>query len=141
VFTYAVFDRHGKELRRGPITKRSNNTAWRKARVRAGLPTLRWHDLRHTWATWHAAAGTPQAVLQALGGWETAAMPARYTHMAATHLRPHANAIRLPPAQDTKKAQSEKEALPDEPQDLDFSGVADGIRTHNNRNHNPGLYR
>jgi len=109
--------------------------------VRAGLPTLRWHDLRHTWATWHAAAGTPQAVLQALGGWETAAMPARYTHMAATHLRPHANAIRLPPAQDTKKAQSEKEGLPDEPQDLDFSGVADGIRTHNNRNHNPGLYR
>ncbi len=22
--------------------------------TRAGLPALRWHDLRHTWATWHA---------------------------------------------------------------------------------------
>jgi integrase len=38
VFTFAVFDKHGKELRRNPITKRSNNTAWRKARERVGLP-------------------------------------------------------------------------------------------------------
>jgi len=116
VFTFGVFDRHGKELRRNPISKRSNNTAWRKARVRAGLPKLRWRGLRHTWATWHAAAGTPQAVLQALGGWVTAEMPGRYIHLAGLHLQQHANAIRLPaipsgspPEQGTKKAhQAEK---------------------------------
>lgn len=28
-----------------------------------------WHGLRHTWATWHAQAGTPLEVLQELGGW------------------------------------------------------------------------
>jgi hypothetical protein len=66
------------------------------ARKRAGLPALRWHDLRHTWATWHAQAGTPAIVLQALGGWKDARMVRTYTNLAAIDLLDHANAIRLP---------------------------------------------
>jgi hypothetical protein len=56
-----------------PITSGSNNTGFRKARVRAGLPKLRWHDLRPTWATWHAQAGTPAIVLQTLEAGRTRA--------------------------------------------------------------------
>ena len=45
-----------------------NTKAWRKAVKQAGLEDFRWHDLRHTWASWHAQAGTPINVLQEMGG-------------------------------------------------------------------------
>jgi len=144
VFTFAVFDKQGKQLRRQPIGKRSNNTAWRKARARAGLPTLRWHDLRHTWATWHAQGGTPGLTLQALGGWRDGRMVRHYTHLAGHDLLSHANAIRVPQIVRTNRtnfAQLAPETIPEETQTIDLTGVADGIRTHNNWNHNPGLYR
>ena len=144
VFTFAVYDKQGKQLRRKPIAKRSNNTAWRKARLRTGLPNLRWHDLRHTWATWHAQGGTPSLTLQTLGGWHDPRMVRHYTHLAGRDLLSHANAIRVPPivrADRTKIAQSEPISESGDPQGIDLNGVADGIRTHNNWNHNPGLYR
>ncbi len=141
VFTFAVFDKHGKELHPAPITKRSNKTAWRKARARAGLARLRWHDLRHAWATWHAQGGTPGLMLQMLGGWHDARMVRHYTQLAGHDLLAYANAIRVPQITRTKTAQLEPEPERSEAQDIDFFGVADGIRTHNNRNHNPGLYR
>lgn len=53
---------------RGSPVKSVNNSAWRKALKRAGITGFRWHDLRHTWATWHAQAGTLLHVLQELGG-------------------------------------------------------------------------
>lgn len=70
-----------------------NTKAWRAAVERAGLVPLRWHDLRHTWASWHAQAGTPLNVLQELGGWASAEMVQRYAHLGVTHLRQHAERI------------------------------------------------
>jgi integrase len=67
-------------------TGKVSNHAWRKACVRAGLPTLRFHDLRHTWASWHVQSGTPLAVLQELGGWASQAMVQRYAHLGQTHV-------------------------------------------------------
>jgi integrase len=144
IFTFAKVGKKGKILWRRPITSGSNNTGFRKARMRACLPKLRWHDLRHTWATWHAQAGTPAIVLQALGGWKDARMVRTYTHLAALDLLGHANAIRLPAAPPPAGTNSSTVTAVDdrdEEQVLDLIGVADGIRTHNNRNHNPGLYR
>ena len=69
----------------GPTGKISNH-AWRKACTRAGVPWLRFHDLRHTWASWHVQAGTPLPVLKELGGWATLAMVERYAHLGASHV-------------------------------------------------------
>ena len=72
---------------------RPNTKAWKKALRRAGISDFRWHDLHHTWASWHVQAGTPLHVLQELGGWETEAMVKRYAHLAPEHLAEHAQRI------------------------------------------------
>jgi integrase len=41
-----------------PIAKCSTR-AWYQACQRAGIEDFRWHDLRHTWASWHVQNGTP----------------------------------------------------------------------------------
>jgi integrase len=69
---------------RAPIG--SVKTAWLKAVKRAGLDGFRWHDLRHTWASWHTANGTPPVVLKELGGWASLAMVERYSHLSPGHL-------------------------------------------------------
>ena len=73
---------------RGKPVRQTNTKAWRKALLRAGIQDFRWHDLRHTWASWHIQAGTPAAVLQELGGWASHEMVRRYAHLSAEHLHP-----------------------------------------------------
>lgn len=63
-----------------------NTKAWKAALQRAGIEDFRWHDLRHTWATWQRQAGTPTHELQRLGGWRTGTMVERYAHLAPDHL-------------------------------------------------------
>lgn len=75
-----------------PIGK-ANTRAWKKALERAGIKDFRWHDLRHTWASWHVQAGTPLHALQELGGWENAEMVRRYAHLGGQHLAEHAARI------------------------------------------------
>ncbi len=61
--------------------------AWYKALKRADIPEgFRWHDLRHTWASWHAQNGTPLHVLQEMGGWSSPSMVKRYAHLSVQHL-------------------------------------------------------
>lgn len=64
-----------------------NTKAWRKALQRAAIEDFRWHDLRHTFATWHREAGTPTHELQRLGGWKTQSMVERYAHVAPDGLQ------------------------------------------------------
>ncbi|CAG4884679.1 Site-specific integrase [Georgfuchsia toluolica] len=75
-----VFTYQGK-----PINS-ANTKAWTTALTRAGIDDFRWHDLRHTWATWQRQAGTPTHELQRLGGWRTGAMVERYAHLAPEYL-------------------------------------------------------
>lgn len=56
----------------------------------AGISDFRWHDLRHTWASWLVQAGVPLAALQEMGGWESIEMVRRYAHLSAEHLQSHA---------------------------------------------------
>lgn len=71
---------------RGKPFKAANTKAWTEALIRAGIENFRWHDLRHTWATWQRQAGTPTHELQRLGGWKTGAMVERYAHLAPESL-------------------------------------------------------
>jgi integrase len=75
-----------------PITQVSTK-AWRNALKRAGVEDFRWHDLRHTFATWHRQAGTPTYELQRLGGWKTQSMVERYAHVAPEGLQTAANRL------------------------------------------------
>lgn len=36
-----------------------NTKTWRATLRKVGITEFRWHDLRHTWASWHVQAGTP----------------------------------------------------------------------------------
>lgn len=75
---------------------RASNKSWYSAVKRAGLAPLRWHDLRHTWASWHVQAGTPLEALKELGGWKSLAMVMRYAHLAPGHLAGYADRISAP---------------------------------------------
>lgn len=78
---------------KGKPVSRANNHAWRKALVRAGIENFRWHDLRHTWASWHIQNGTPLHVLQELGGWSDLKTVMRYAHLSPGHLSEYASNI------------------------------------------------
>lgn len=67
-----------------------DNNAWRVALTRAGIEEFRFHDLRHTWASWLVQAGVPLFVLQEMGGWESIEMVKRYAHLSPTHLAEYA---------------------------------------------------
>ena len=73
-----------------PVTQ-VNTKAWKKALKRAGIEGFRWHDLRHTWASWHIQAGTPLHTLQDLGGWHSPVMVRRYAHLSSEHLAQYAH--------------------------------------------------
>ncbi|MFD1806159.1 tyrosine-type recombinase/integrase [Pasteurella oralis] len=64
---------------------------FKRALERAEIKDFRFHDLRHTWASWHVQNGTPLMVLKELGGWESIEMVKRYAHLNATHLLQYAN--------------------------------------------------
>jgi integrase len=62
------------------------NTGWLEAVRKAGLTDFRFHDLRHTWASWHRQAGTSCDELKDLGGWKSRVMVDRYAKFATEHL-------------------------------------------------------
>jgi integrase len=82
-----VFTYQGK-----PVT-RCNNHAWIKALKRARIKDFRWHDLRHTWASWHVQSGTSLHELQQLGGWSEYETVLRYAHLSSDHLQKAAERV------------------------------------------------
>ena len=85
-----VFTDH---LGRAPIG--SLKTCWGKARIRAGVPTFKFHHLRDTWAAWHTLKGTPPIILKELGGWSSLQMVEKYSHINPGHLADWADNSRL----------------------------------------------
>jgi integrase len=72
----------------------SPKTGWNAAVRRAGITPARWHDLRHTWASWHVQAGTPLMVLKELGGWSSLEQVMIYAHLAPSHIARYADNAR-----------------------------------------------
>jgi len=77
----------------GKPIKKAGSTAWKSALERAGIKDFRWHDLRHTWASWHVQSGTPLNVMKELGSWKSFDMVLRYAHLAPKQLAEHASNI------------------------------------------------
>ncbi len=69
-----------------PIRWDLTNTAWQTALRKAGIEDFRFHDLRHTWASWHRQAGTSCDELKDLGGWNSRSMVDRYAKFATENL-------------------------------------------------------
>lgn len=97
-----VFTYKGK-----PVTQ-VNTKAWYKALERAGIENFRWHDLRHTWASWLTQQGVPLNVIQEMGAWESADMVKRYAHLAPEQFAKHARVVDAM-FNDTNLAQAEIE--------------------------------
>lgn len=65
-----------------------HTAAFQKAVKRAKVGPLRWHDLRHTGASWAVQSGVTLPELMVLGGWKSYRSVLRYAHLAP------ANAVR-----------------------------------------------
>lgn len=63
-----------------PITPRTLDRVWERARSDIGSDTLHLHDLRHSGLTWAAASGASTAQLMARGGHASPAAALRYQH-------------------------------------------------------------
>jgi len=77
---------------RKPVTDLTN--AWDSIRERAGV-NCRVHDLRHTFISRLAEAGTPETVLMEIVGHVSRSMLLRYSHSRLEARRAAVSAIRL----------------------------------------------
>lgn len=77
----------------GPASPRTLARVWEKARVVAGRPDLRLHDLRHTGLTLAAASGATTAELMHRAGHKSHVAAIRYQHATAERDRVLADAL------------------------------------------------
>lgn len=105
-------DKHGKPCRdaryvftfRKQPVMRTTTKAWEAALDRAGIDAgFTFHDLRHTWASWHVMGGTPLEVLRQLGGWADMTMVLRYAHLAPGYVAGYAENASLSIEKNTEK--------------------------------------
>ena len=76
-----------------PLSQSLFDEEWRAARVKAGMPAFRFHDLRHTGLTLYAQAGATLSEIMARGRHKHPEVAVRYQH--ATLERDRANAAVL----------------------------------------------
>lgn len=70
-----------------PEKPRELTTAWRNATAKAGLMDFRFHDLRHSAASYLAMTGATVPELAAVLGHKTLQMVQRYAHLSPAHTR------------------------------------------------------
>ena len=61
-------------------------STWKRTLKRLGIMNFSFHDLRHTWASWHVMNGTSLQELMELGCWKSYEMVLHYAHLAPEHL-------------------------------------------------------
>lgn len=83
LFTY---EKSSKTKERVPL-KELNTKAWRRVLKELEIKDFRWHDLRHTWASWMAQNGESLLEIMQGGGWSDTRMVKRYAHLAPEHLK------------------------------------------------------
>ncbi|MCP1469575.1 integrase [Sphingobium sp. OAS761] len=94
---------------RGNPLRSANTRKWRAALKACGIEDFRWHDLRHTWASWLRQNDVPTWVLQELGGWKSESMVRRYAHMSVKHLQPYSDLlINVPQLESTVIRETER---------------------------------
>ncbi len=57
------------------------------------MSDFRWHDLRHTWASWMAQNGENPLTIMEYGGWSDMRSVKRYSHLARENLRAAADKL------------------------------------------------
>jgi integrase len=109
----ATWDKHGVRLRdpryvftyRGKPVFHTTTKAWKLALARVGVkhpelaidPKFTFHDLRHSWASWHIMGGTSPAGLKELGAWASASMVERYAHLSGGYVATFVENVALVP--------------------------------------------
>jgi integrase len=76
-----------------PVSPRTIDRIWHEARLKAGRPDLRFHDLRHSGLTWAAATGASTAELMRRAGHASPAAALRYQHATEDRDRVLAEAL------------------------------------------------
>ncbi len=99
-------------LNRGRPIK-SWRKAWTNSRRRAGIQDFRWHDLRHTAASWMVQAGVPLDVVQKVLGHSDISTTMRYAHREDSAARTAVDAVaahmrHIPQAADTQSIDDER---------------------------------
>jgi len=91
----AIAERYSQGMRR----------AFNRAKEQAGIdPNFRWHDLRHTGASWLAMAGVDMRVIQELLGHKSIQTTQRYAHLSPDYKRKQAELMGQFFEQPTEKA-------------------------------------
>ncbi|MBK0031749.1 site-specific integrase [Erwinia sp. S43] len=88
-----------------------NRTDFKRSLSLSGIVDFRFHDLRHTWASWHAQNGTPLMVLKEMGGWETLEMVNKYAHLSGEHLSKYSNTVTFMAQDDISRSSNEAISL------------------------------
>lgn len=96
-------DRQRDESKGDTRIQQIDRRALARACEKVGIVDFRFHDFRHTWASWHVQQGTPLLVLKELGGWETIEMVQRYAHLGPSHIAAHAKTVTFWSQQEAEK--------------------------------------
>lgn len=74
------------------LTESELRKGFESAREKTGMKHVRFHDLRHTYASWLVQSGVGLTVVRDLLGHSSLSVTSRYSHLATEHLKEAVNA-------------------------------------------------